>query len=264
MTASEFIADQIADIRGELLEHSIYRRVDSPSALRIFMRSHIFAVWDFMSLLGRLRREVTCPAAPWLPPTDAALARFVNEITLGEECDEDGRGGYASHFDLYREAMAEQGADTDPIDEMLDHLRSGRSWEDALGGLDVPRGTSEFTRHNLDLATNGSAAEVAAAFCFGREDLIPEMFTRLVATLQDQGSRTERFVYYLQRHIEIDGDEHGPLSRRLVDRLCGDDRSTWNAAAGAAREAIAKRIGLWDGIADEIRLRSDCVEHVSV
>jgi hypothetical protein len=170
----------------------------------------------------------------------------VTAIVLGEECDEDGRGGYASHFDLYRQAMGELDADCGPIDDFLD--QSGPSWESALATARILPTTREFVRSSLQVATTGQPHEVAAAFFFGREDVIPEMFARLVKTLEPQGVRVERLMHYLRRHIELDGDEHGPLAERLLLSLCGDDSRRVEEAYVAARVALAARIQLWDGI----------------
>ena len=81
--------------------------MDTVGSLRLFMRDHVFAVWDFMSLLKRLQQIVTCIEVPWLPPGDPTTCRFINEIVLGEECDDDGQGGYASHFELYRPSVSQ-------------------------------------------------------------------------------------------------------------------------------------------------------------
>src|SRR5450432_3612099 len=91
----------IAPLRKKLIEHPIYWSITSPVKLRLFMEQHVFAVWDFMSLLKALQLSNTCTSAPWIPKEDRMVSRFVNEIVLGEESDEDGRGGYISHFELY-------------------------------------------------------------------------------------------------------------------------------------------------------------------
>ncbi len=247
------IEPALAPYRSRLLEHPIYEAVNSVEAVRVFMRSHVFAVWDFMSLLKRLQQDVTHTTLPWRPPADASLARFVNEIVLGEETDEDGQGGFCSHFELYRSAMEELGADCEPIEQFLNRLESAAHVSDALEELEIPQATREFTRANLELAENAKPHEVAAAFCFGREDVIPEMFARLVRSLPEQNQAVSQLAYYLDRHIELDGDEHGPLAIRLVTRLCGDDEHAWREATDAAVAAIQLRIDLWDGVLDVIR-----------
>lgn len=247
---------QLAPLRTQLLEHPVYAAVGTLPALRLLMREHVFAVWDFMSLLKRLQREVTCVELPWQPRRDAEAARFITAIVLGEECDEDGHGGWASHFELYRQAMSELDADGSPIDEFLERLRGGQSWESALERVNILPSTREFVRTSLQIAQTGQPHEVAAAFFFGREDVIPDMFTRLVATLQPQGVRVERLMHYLRRHIELDGDEHGPLSERLLLSLCrGDDRRLEEAQQAACR-ALTARIALWDGVWAAIRSAS--------
>ena len=91
MTSFRSIAQNLAPLRNELLGHPIYRRIDSLNALHVFMQHHVFAVWDFMSLLKALQRRLCCIDVPWLPPANHLAARFINEIVLGEESDDDDR-----------------------------------------------------------------------------------------------------------------------------------------------------------------------------
>lgn len=235
-------------LRQKLFQHPLYDSVQTADSLRLFMREHVFAVWDFMSLLKRLQQLVTCCTVPWLPPADATVSRFINEIVLGEECDEDGRGGYASHFELYLQAMDEVGADARPIRRFIAALRDGIPTEQALAEMSVLPSTREFVRSTLQLVSRGQPHEVAAAFFYGREDVIPDMFARLVKSLPQQGVPVDRLVHYLNRHIELDANDHGPLARRLVDNLCQNDPDRKQSAQRTAVQSIRARIQLWDGV----------------
>ena len=96
-----------------LANHSMYNKILTISDLKIMMETHIFAVWDFMSLLKRLQREITCVELPWRPsPYPKNLVRLINEIVLGEESDLDQNGEAIDHFTLYLRAMDEVGART--------------------------------------------------------------------------------------------------------------------------------------------------------
>lgn len=106
---------ELTTLRTELVAHPLYRSLCSIEAVRTFMQHHVFAVWDFMSLLKALQRAVTCVELPWMAQGNPEACRFVNEIVLGEESDQDGRGSYRSHFELYLEAMQDCGADAQPI-----------------------------------------------------------------------------------------------------------------------------------------------------
>lgn len=239
---------ELADLRDRLLHHPLYAAVNNLPRLQIFMQEHVFAVWDFMTLLKRLQQVVTCCDVPWLPKPDPASARFILEIVLGEECDEDGQGGYASHFDLYLRSMHEVGADTGPMEGFVEALRAGGSTDAGLKSAAVLDSTQAFVRFTLDVAVNGPPHAVAAAFFYGREDVIPGMFSRLIPSLEAQGRQVDRLRHYLRRHIELDGDSHGPLAQRLLNRLCADDPGRRREALEVARLALEHRIRLWDGI----------------
>jgi hypothetical protein len=248
--ATEGFADVLREtetVRARVLAHPVYARVAEVESLRVFMSNHVFAVWDFMSVLKVLQRRLTCVEVPWLQPADTVAARFVNEIVLNEETDEVAPGRFVSHFELYLEAMREVGADGAPVRDLQAALRSGGTPEAALGKIDTLPSTKAFVLYSLSLARR-SDHEVAAAFLLGREDLVPQMFERLLGHLSGRGLRADSLELYLRRHIQLDGEEHGPLARRLLERLCGRDPARWREAAAAAREAIQARLQLWDGV----------------
>jgi hypothetical protein len=245
----ELIRRRIAAVRAELIEHPVYRQIDNLAALRIFMQHHVFAVWDFMSLLKALQRQLTCVDVPWLPAADRLGCRLVNEIVLGEESDADGQGGFASHFELYLRSMRQCGASTQHMDRFVDSLRNGHSPSAALHVSEAPAAAREFVTHTMDVVVQSDLPVLAAVFTFGREDLLPDVFERIVQELNElAGGELQDFIYYLQRHIELDGGEHGPLAHRLIAELCGGDPAKWESAASAAHSTLLARKALWDGI----------------
>ncbi len=250
MTAGvDQILSTVRPVRQALLEHPIYEDLRSAPALRTFMEYHVFAVWDFMSLLKSLQQRFCCVSLPWLPKGTSLGSRFVNEIVLGEETDDDGKGGYASHFELYHRAMTEFGAGTARIDRFLAVLQRDIAVHEALLKAELPEPIQRFVGHTFDVIETGDVCRIASAFTFGREDLLPEVFSRIVAEIgQTTGGRLETFDYYLRRHIQLDADEHGPMAARLITSICGADASKWKAAGEAAAAALEARLALWNGI----------------
>jgi hypothetical protein len=247
------IRSRIAPLRHSLLTHPVYARIDGIEALRLFMEDHVFAVWDFMSLLKALQRRLCCVDVPWTPPPSPAACRLINEIVLAEESDEDGHGGYASHFDLYLGAMRGSGAATDRIERFVGELREGRGVIPALETAGAPETVRRFVAQTFEVIDRGEVCGIASAFAFGREDLLPDVFRRLVEELDEvAGGCLGDFRYYLDRHIELDGGEHGPMAERLVEGLCGDDPDLWRSAEAAAVRSLEARMVLWDGICERL------------
>jgi hypothetical protein len=246
-------AIDVGDLRERIVDHPLYRRIDGPDQLRQFMAHHVFAVWDFQSLLKALQQRLTCTTIPWLPTPDPEARRLVNEIVLDEESDALPEGGSASHFELYLDAMRQAGADTGPVERLLAGLRAGRSLDAALDACGCPPAAAAFVRRSFAVIESGSTPAIAAAFTYGREDVIPDMFRGLVVRLAaEDPAAWGRFRFYLERHIEHDDEHHAPVCRRIVARLCGDDPATWAEASTAARECLTARIALWDAIATSL------------
>lgn len=213
------------------------------------MEAHVFAVWDFMSLVKKLQQDLTCTALPWTPSAYPEAGRLINEIVWGEETDINRHGQVQSHFEMYRDAMQNIGASTEKIDAFIDLIWSGVSLTEALNRVEVPAYVQNFLNFTFEIIQTNKTHLVAAVFTFGREDLIPDMFIEMVKTIQsEQSSELLDLVYYLERHIELDGDEHGPLAIQMIEKLCENDPSKIDEAIEAGCKALQMRIQLWDGI----------------
>lgn len=240
--------------REILLIHPIYKDLSTLADFQIFMEYHVFAVWDFMSLLKSLQLQLTGMNLPWLPAQDPMIARLINDIVLAEESDEDGEGGFCSHFELYIRSMKEAGASTRSIDLLLEALKSGKDFVEALNDLDIPAFAKTFLRINYEMYSKGKPHEISASFTLGREDLIPDLFRKLVDELvRSQPEKLNTLSYYFDRHIHLDEEEHGPLAWRMVSHLIGDDPKKFLEAEKASREALQARKVLWDGIHEMIK-----------
>ena len=236
----------VEPVRRRVVTHGVYRDLDSLERVRAFQESHVFAVWDFMSLLKRLQLRLTCAAVPWVPSGPTASRRLINEIVLVEESDELG-GGYISHFELYLDGMERSGADTSRVLAFLDQLRAGTEVPHALKLAEVPDAAAAFVGTTWRIVETEPVHCQAAAFAFGREDLIPEMFQQVVG-IDDPDGTLEVFKDYLARHIEVDGEQHTPMAMQMLIDLCGDDDAMWDACAATVNQALEAREALWTAI----------------
>jgi len=250
----------ILPLQAELAKHPIYQSLHTLEDLRIFMTHHVFAVWDFMSLVKYLQRRITSLDIPWMPHGDPQLRCLINQLVFAEESDPaPGVGGnpvYGSHFECYCDAMDEIGADAHRPWKFLDLVRT-QGIDAALYSDLVPLPARYFSETTFGFIREDEPHAVAAALALGQEQVIPEMFRRFLDGIRVSESQAPTFHRHLKRHIELDGDHQGPLTLRLLETLCGDDRDKLLEAETAAEEAICARIRFWDGILDAINARRD-------
>ncbi len=247
-THFDALQNRIQPLREQLLNHAVYEAVRDQQGLQMFMEHHVAAVWDFMSLLKSLQRRLTCTTVPWVPAAQAHAVRILNEIVLTEESDEVEAGHYLSHFEIYLGAMAEVGAHREPMIALVQSLHAATSPDAAIQQLmnsALPAAAKAFSQTTF-AHVQAPVHVSASSFLLGREDLVPQMFQRLIVHLPLPANSLFRF--YLKRHIEVDGDSHGPLARQLLEQLCDQDQQRWDEATAAAIEALQARLLLWDSL----------------
>ena len=244
----------LQETRSKLITHPLYKSLDTKDKLICFMENHVFAVWDFMSLIKALQRNLTCVDVPWTPNANNFAGKLVNEIVLAEESDIDLNNNPKSHFELYLDSMQLLGANTDLINSFVKKINSTRSYERSVEKINISKELKEFMDFTFEIINSNKNHVIASVFTFGREDLIPDMFIEIVKKLSKEESiKADFLIYYLERHIELDADEHGPMALKMIQNLCGEDKNKWNEATNASLKALQMRIKLWDFIYKQIK-----------
>lgn len=244
-------------LRQQIINHKVYSAIKDIDDLKVFMQYHIFAVWDFMSLLKALQNNLTCTSIPWFPKGSADTRHLINEIVVGEESDIDSFGNRKSHFELYLDAMQQCGADTSQIEIFITVLKKTGDFNSAFTTSETPKEVRDFVDFTFKIIESNKDYLQSAIFTFGREDLIPGMFLSIVNDIhQNFPDSISIFKYYLERHIEVDGDLHSHHALQMTSNLCGTDDQFWKEAEQATIESLQKRIDLWDGVYRQIIKRT--------
>lgn len=248
------IKENIKAQRQQLLTHPLYNDIKSLDDLRHFMQGHVYAVWDFMSLLKALQNKLTCTSVPWLAVGDPQMRYLINEIVLAEETDLNIHGQRQSHFEMYVDAMHDIGADTTAVNSFIDDVVETQNIYVSIKKSALHQDIKDFLDFTFRVIDRGNAHEIAAAFTFGREELIPAMFTEILKNFRANfpEANLDSLIYYFERHIELDADEHGPMAMQMIESLCGNDAVKWKEAEEISKLALEKRIALWNAIHQNI------------
>lgn len=250
---SVFFDKDLNYLRKSLIEHPLYNSMDNLSDIKKFMEVHVYAVWDFMSLVKNLQMNLTCISTPWIPSENSLTARLINEIVWGEETDIDKNDVAKSHFEMYLDSMNEIGANTNKIELLIRHVKEGKDIFKIIESLDVSNEIIDFLNFTFSIIKENKVHVTAAVFTFGREDLIPNMFIEIVRKIKLENKSVESLIYYLERHIEMDGDHHGPMALNMINKLCENNDNKIKEALDSSKLALKKRIKLWDYIYGQIK-----------
>lgn len=255
------INKNIQPLKDQLLQHSLYEKVKTIEDLHTFLESHVYAVWDFMSLLKALQQKLTCTTTPWFATKNPETRYLINEIVLAEETDLTLEGKRLSHFEMYLNAMESCGADTSEINHFINEVQSLQNIFVAIKSSNLHSEIKAFLDFTFRVIEEGKPHQIAAAFTFGREDLIPAMFTEILKNFQNNFPETDlsELIYYFERHIELDADEHGPMAMQMIDALCDNNPQKWNEVQQVSMTALEKRIGLWNAIEEKIAMKAEMV-----
>ena len=247
--------DSLTPLKEKLANHRIFERINSIQELKVFMEHHIFAVWDFMSLLKKLQKDLVPSGSPWVPNPNGNLVRFINEIVMEEESDQAyGNGAeisYTSHYQIYLDAMTEVGASTETISRFVEMVKS-EGINSAMQKINLPQPSRLFMSHTFKLINEGKSHEIAASFAIGRESIVPLMFKRILDQSKLEDDQVPVFRYYLVRHAELDGDHHGPMAHKLLENMSAGDPKIQQEIIELAIKSIEQRIFFWDGVLDAL------------
>ena len=150
----ERLIHQIAPFKQQLIEHQLYRNIETIPALRCFMESHVYAVWDFMSLVKKLQLDLTTTTIPWQPKQNNSAGRLINEIVWGEETDIDKNGVPMSHFEMYLNAMDQVDADSNGINKIITELNNGKNIFDIISASKLPLYISDFLKFTFSFCSS--------------------------------------------------------------------------------------------------------------
>lgn len=247
------LQSEIKPLREKLVHHPVYASIQSIEDLQSFMEHHVYAVWDFMSLLKALQNKLTCVQIPWVPTGNANTRYLINEIVTGEESDVDNHGQRMSHFELYLKAMQQAGAEIKFVENLIHDIQADKEISTIIASSLIPESAAKFLENTFDVIETDKAHLMAAVFTFGREDLIPDMFISFINELKKEfPGKVDIFQYYIERHIEVDGDHHSALALEMTETLCGNDPQKWKDATSYVKKALQSRIDLWDAIYSNI------------
>ena len=242
----------IIELKELLISHRLFANKLSIEQVRVFMESHIFSVWGFMSLLKSLQVQITSNHIPWLPNenTKNGLTNFINEIVLCEESDDIDGIGYTSHFEIYLLAMKNMKANSEIIIKLIDKLQTEKYDKEFINELSIYNEVKDFIKFDLEISQSMNLPKIVGSFTLGREKAIPNMFSYIVPSIKED-ENTKYLLQYLKRHISVDGDRHGPLSTKLLDVICVDEKD-YCLAYSSGIKSLELRLKVWDRISHEL------------
>ena len=148
--------------------------------------------------------------------------------------------------------MKEAGASTTSIDNFLTQLKISDVFT-ALKSSKAHQPAIDFVTNTFKVLESAPPHIAATMFTLGREEIIPDMFRKIVGKInKSSNGKLKSLIYYLDRHIGLDEDEHTPAALKMIKELCNNDESKWEQTVECGKSVMQSRITFWDGILTQI------------
>jgi hypothetical protein len=248
----------ISEIENEtltLINHPLYNSIKTEEDVRIYMFNQVWCVWDFMTLVKSIQLNIVPSNILWMPPKYPELGAYIYEVLLTEETDK----GYnsetnSSHFQTYLKAMYESKVDTSSVAAFIKLLENGFDFGTATEKCGIHDEAKEFISTTFEFAKSELHISTAV-FCLSREGVIPDIFMNLLANVS-LSNNFKIFNWYLNRHIYLDSQSHGPLSIKLFKTIV-DTPKKQDEALHASLKALKARNKFFDYILNSINQKNN-------
>ena len=250
----EIYKKELNQLKKSIRKHSLFSNKLTNRQIAIFMESHIYSVWGFMSLLKSLQYGLSSNNLPWIPTSNTTngLINFINEIVLSEESEYIKGIGFTSHFEIYLLAMKKIGAKANEIKKLIKNIEKNKKYKDAILDIKINKEVKDFLDFDIKTSQSNSLPKIIGGFTLAREQVIPNMFEYIIPAIKDKKS-AKYFITYLKRHITIDGDRHGPLATRLLKTICTSNNDMCIAYKSGIK-SLKLRLKVWDKVASELKI----------
>ena len=245
---------ELSQLKKSIRGHTLFSNKLSNRQIAIFMESHIYSVWGFMSLLKSLQYALSSNNLPWIPTSNTTngLVNFINEIVLSEESEHIKGIGFISHFEIYLLAMEEIGAKVNNIKKLIKNIENNKKYKNAILDIKIHKEVRDFLDFDIKTSQSNSLPKIIGGFTLAREQVIPNMFEYIIPAIKDKKS-AKHFITYLRRHISIDGDRHGPLASKLLETICSSNKDMCTAYQSGIK-SLKLRLKVWDKVASELKI----------
>ncbi|WP_081210590.1 DUF3050 domain-containing protein [Salegentibacter sediminis] len=229
--------------------YPIHHYINNKQQLQVFMEHQVFAVWANMSLLNSLKEEFTKTTNPWLPIGDPDLRYLINKIILQEESARNYSGNHQSKFEIYLDAMAATGANTENITNFLRHVSHGTDIFLIIAASKMPIRIKRFIKTIFDIISEGKSHKIATAFVYSQAGISALNLIKTILEIEKETTiDLKLYKYYL--HLEAESDLSS--SFEILEILCGKSMEKWKDTEAIAEIITKNQQTLMEGIETEL------------
>lgn len=229
--------------------HSIHQHINTKQQLQMYMEHQVFAVWANMSLLNYLKEEFTKTTNPWLPIGDPELRFLINKTNLQEETAKNYFGAHQSEFEIYLDAMASTGANTENITNFLRHVSHGTDIFLIIAASKLPLCIKQFIKTVFDIISEDKPHKIAAAFVYSREGMSNLNLINSISEIEKEDKTDHKLIKY---YLRLQAEKDSAPSFKILKMLCGEDMNKWRDTEIIAEIILRNQRTLMEGIEAEL------------